>query len=225
VDKQQWPEKGHGSTEASRNDQPAPLGKAPEFEELIRRARSGEQAAANEVFQACQDYLLLVANQDLDPQLRQKLGASDLVQSVCLQAHKNIQQFRGNSRAELLAWLRTILRNRILAAHRRFAAGKRSVVREGSLEGHAAVGPPDDLRTPSTEAMLNEEAALLRHALGRLSADHRRVILLRNWERKSFDEIASAMNRSTDAAKKLWARAIEQLRKEMSNDAEQQREA
>ena len=76
----------------------------------------------------------------------------------------------------------------------------------------------DGLRTPSSEAILQEDAAALRAALGRLSPDYRRIVLLRNWERLPFDEIARRMGRSTDAAKKLWARGFAQLRKELRNE-------
>jgi DNA-directed RNA polymerase specialized sigma24 family protein len=44
-----------------------------------------------------------------------------------------------------------------------------------------------------------------------LSDDHRRVVVLRNLELKSFAEIAAVMQRTPDAVRKLWYRAIEVL--------------
>src|SRR5262245_2441329 len=54
-------------------------------------------------------YLLLLARLQLDPRLRGKLGASDVVQQVYLQALQALDQFRGQSDGEKLAWLRRIL--------------------------------------------------------------------------------------------------------------------
>jgi hypothetical protein len=42
------------------------------------------------------------------------------------------------------------------------------------------------------------------------------VIELRNRERLTFAEVGQRMGRSAEAARKLWARAIELLRKEMT---------
>jgi RNA polymerase sigma factor (sigma-70 family) len=51
----------------------------------------------------------------------------------------------------------------------------------------------------------------LQQALARLPADYRKVIELRFLEERSFEEIGRLTNRSPDAARKLWARAIERL--------------
>ena len=45
--------------------------------------------------------------------------------------------------------------------------------------------------------------------------DYRRVIVLRNQEDRPFEEIAVMMNRSENAVRKLWFRAIELLQQEM----------
>ena len=55
---------------------------------------------------------------------------------------------------------------------------------------------------------------MLERALERLPEDYRQVIVLRYREGRSFDEIGKQMNRSADAAGKLWSRAMERLREE-----------
>ena len=49
-------------------------------------------------------------------------------------------------------------------------------------------------------------------ALAELSTDHREVIMLRNLQRLSFDEVAQRMNRSRPAAQMLWMRAMQKLK-------------
>jgi len=54
-------------------------------------------------------------------------------------------------------------------------------------------------------------------ALAQLTPDHREVILLRNLERLSFDEVAQRMDRSRPAAQMLWMRAIQKLHEILAN--------
>jgi RNA polymerase sigma-70 factor, ECF subfamily len=59
-----------------------------------------------------------------------------------------------------------------------------------------------------------ERALALRRALNRLPEEYRRVVILRFEEERSFDEIGRLTDRSPDAARKVWSRAMERLRQE-----------
>ena len=188
---------------------------------LIDRARNGCNDALSELIRSLQGYLLAVANQELNAELRAKLGASDLVQSVLIRAERNIAEFRGESQHTLLAWLRKILVHEIIAVHRQFVSSdKRDIRREISLEGDSRIDQPimDPGRSPPSDAAFNEDAWKLRKAVEKLPVDYRTVVYLRNWEQLPFDEIARRLQRSTDAVKKLWARAIRRLEKELKNE-------
>ena len=188
------------------------------YASLADSARSGDEAARREMIATCRQYLLFIANQELDPNLRVKCGASDVVQNAMVQAVAKYDQFEGQNKAALLGWLRRILLNEIGAVRRQFLdAEKRDIRRENermdvpNSDGeHLEVMDPET--TPATEAGLREERARLQLALATLSADHQRVLQLRNWDRLPFAEIAVSMGRSEDAAKKLWARALEILK-------------
>jgi RNA polymerase sigma-70 factor (ECF subfamily) len=54
-------------------------------------------------------YLLLLAQARLDPRLKGKLDASDVVQQTLLEAHQGLGQFRGRTAEQRAAWLRQIL--------------------------------------------------------------------------------------------------------------------
>ena len=58
-------------------------------------------------------------------------------------------------------------------------------------------------------------AAFLAEVLERLPADYRMVILLRNIEEMSHEEIAERMHRSVGAVRMLWVRALAALRDEL----------
>jgi RNA polymerase sigma-70 factor (ECF subfamily) len=55
-------------------------------------------------------------------------------------------------------------------------------------------------------------AVVLADALAALSPDHREVIILRNIEELDWPEIGRKTNRTSDAARVLWALALKQLR-------------
>ena len=173
-----------------------------------------------ELIAGCRNYLLLVANQDLGSDVRAKLGASDLVQDTMLSAHRDFQRFQGSTKNEFLAWLRGILKNDLREAHRHFkGVRKRQIDRESPLDDARQIGTtaPDLAITPGTNAVRNEEVDLLKKTIQTLSAEHRTVIELRNWQQLPFSEIGQRMGRSEDAARKLWARAVLQLQAAMKN--------
>src|SRR5262249_49401100 len=69
--------------------------------------------------------------------------------------------------------------------------------------------------SPSQQAARHELAILLADHLSRLPADYREGIILRHLEGLSFPEVAGRMDRTLDSVKKLWARALAQLRTAM----------
>jgi len=192
----------------------------PELRDLIGRARAGSVDARNELIESVREYLLLIANREFDRELQAKVGPSDLVQSALFQAEQNLDGFRGESGAQLLAWLKQILRNEMAMAHRAYLQSeKRDVRREVTTTPDSRTVLPlaDAAHTPGTEASMHEEALAVREAMARLSPDYRTAIVLRNWERLSFEEIGERMDRTPNAAKKLWARAVQQLEKELKH--------
>jgi RNA polymerase sigma-70 factor (ECF subfamily) len=192
-----------------------------EFAELLRHAKDGSGEAIDELAAGCRDYLLLIANQEMDGALRRKFGASDIVQNSMLAIHKNVSEFRGTQSRQFLAWARKILLQDLNRARREFRdTEKRNLNRERSL-GEDSQGISfqpqvvDPNPTPQTNAVNLEESALLETALARLPAEYQQVIRMRNSDCLSFAAIGKRMERSDDAAQKLWARAIEQLKSEL----------
>ena len=64
-----------------------------EIGQLIAAARGGSASALGQLLEGCRKYLLLVANESLDSDLRPKGGASDLVQETFVQAQRIFERF------------------------------------------------------------------------------------------------------------------------------------
>lgn len=187
----------------------------------IAAARDGSTDAMGKLAEACRGYLLLVANGELNPRLRGKVGASDIVQETLLRAQQGIGAFRGDGEEQLLAWLRRILLNLLGNVQRDFyETQRRELSRETSLDGFDSTARPLTIvtggHTPRSAALATEEALLLRRALLRLPEEYREVVVLRNWERQSFNAIGQKMGRTAEAVRKLWSRALGRLEQELA---------
>ena len=187
----------------------------------LAAARAGSRDALGQALQACRDYLQIIAGQELDPDLRAKAGASDLVQETFVDAQRLFVRFQGTSEAEWRAWLRQLLLNNLADFTRRYrASAKRRVGREVPLEaGDSSAerggGLAADISSPSAQAMAPEQAAVLERALERLPEDYRQVLKLRYEDDLSFEEIGRRTGRSGNAARKLWVRAVQRLEEEL----------
>jgi RNA polymerase sigma-70 factor, ECF subfamily len=191
--------------------------------ELLSRARKGDGECLGELLSLYRNYLSLLASTQLERRLRPRVSPSDIVQETMLKAHRHFAQFKGHSEAEFLAWLRQILLSNL--AHfveRHLLAAKRNIRREISMEECAslaggasaasvALGTPRR-ESPSAEVRQREASKTLSDHLGKLSPRHRDVLLLRNIQGLSFDEIAIQFHFTPAAARMLWLRAIQKLR-------------
>jgi RNA polymerase sigma-70 factor (ECF subfamily) len=188
---------------------------------LLADARAGSADALGRLLEIYRGYLLRIAGQELDPDLRAKGGASDLVQETFLEAHRDFAQFHGGLDEELRAWLRQLLRHNLANFVRGFReAGKRAVEREVSLTaGDSAADRAGQLAadqsTPSAHVVREEEAQALERVLSQLPDDYREVLLLRYREGLSFEAIGQRLGRTENGARKLWARAVERVQREL----------
>ena len=67
--------------------------------------------------------------------------------------------------------------------------------------------------SPSKVVVAREEQIILEQAMSLLSEESREAISLRHRDNLSFTEIGMRLGKSEDAARKTWARAVEQLKR------------
>jgi len=193
------------------------------FVRLTDAAREGDAAAREEVLLRYQPWLNLLARLEVDTQFQGKFDASDIVQQTLLEACRDLPQFRGQTEAELLAWLRQILAHVLAHEVRRYAGTQqRNIAREVALEQSLAQSSQRlgemlaaSGSSPSGQAARHEEEVQLAEVLARLPDDYREAIVLRNLQGLSHEEVARRMGRSVGAVRMLWVRALARLRREL----------
>ncbi len=188
-------------------------------DQWLGEARNGSVSALGRALEAGRKYLLLVANRALDEKLRAKVGASDLVQDTFLEAQRDFGQFRGKTEAEFYRWLLGILAHRLANNVRHYrTTQQRDVNREIPLESvDAAIHRiNDEAATPGSLFVARDEQRRVRMALEQISEPWRSVLIERTWHGAPFAEIGARRHCSAEAARKLWARAVRELRKRLA---------
>ncbi len=197
-----------------------PESNTPPIDRLIQKARQGDDACRDRLFEMCRSYLGLVARAQVESWLQVKADASDIVQETMLEAYRDFDRFQGDSEKQWMAWLRKILSHNVADYVRQYrGTAKRQVGREvrfrdpADSREHAGGAPepqaPRD--TPSQELIHLDDELRVAAALGELPSDYQEVIMLRNLRRLSFNEVAEQMGRSRPAVQMLWMRAIKRL--------------
>jgi len=166
-----------------------------------------------------QPWLHLLARLEIDSRFQGKFSASDAVQQTLLEAWQGWQKFRGGDEELRRAWLRGILAHQLAHLARHYAGTqKRDVSREVSIDASLEQSSlrldrlvPADQTSPSGPLASQEQSLLLARALEQLPSDYRQVIVLRNLEELSHEEVARRMNRSPGAVRMLWLRALAAL--------------
>lgn len=187
---------------------------------LLQQAKEHSSEALGELLQQYRPYLELLARVEVGRRLQTKVDTHDVVQETFLEAKRSFPNFRGETSAEFVAWLRSIFAIRLAVLLRHFFGTK---ARDPRLE------KPLDLQLDQTSQLLDrgffapgnspsqslvrrERGTELAQALAALPEDYREVIILRHMEELPFADVAARMERSLDSVQKLWLRALSKLR-------------
>jgi RNA polymerase sigma-70 factor (ECF subfamily) len=193
-----------------------------EWLDCLTAARSGCPEAVGGLLERFRPVLLGVAAGALDSDLRSKADAADIVQDSLLEALCTFGSFRGCRSEELLGWLKQILLHNLANFRRHYRdAEMRDVHREVGLPTTSPSAVSGDaLESDSVctveKVARREEETRLSQALDRLRPVYRAVITWRQWENQSFEQIGQKLGRTSEAARQIWWRAIEQLRVELA---------
>jgi RNA polymerase sigma-70 factor (ECF subfamily) len=156
----------------------AEAGDAPRF---LDRLRAGETSAFEELVITYQHRVFGVAFR----MLGNAAEAQEVAQEAFLRAHRGLAQFRGD--AKLSTWLYAIASRLCL---NRLATGERRLARQGE---ETLLRLSDGARAPDAALEQSELETALHRAIAELPEDRRIVIVLRDLEGLSYEEIAQAL--------------------------------
>ena len=177
---------------------------------LVQRCAARDQAACAELVADHQRMVLQLAVNLLGD----RDEALDLSQEVFFRVFRTIHRFRGQS--TLRTWIYRIAVNQ--ARNRRRFWRRRHRADQVSLDAHmAAHGDFESVTEPAPDRLLaqKELAARIQRALDELPFDQRTVIVLREIDGLSYDEIAFSLGVAIGTVKSRLTRARQTLREEL----------
>jgi RNA polymerase sigma-70 factor (ECF subfamily) len=139
---------------------------------------------------------------------RNRTEAEDLVQETCLRAIRAMESLRDASSAK--SWLFTILRNIWFNQLRQRRTAPEMV--ELDLDGTGPNQAEDPGKDPHANYVSNIEQEQVRTAIKQLSDDSREIIILREYEGLSYQEIATLLDCPRGTVMSRLARARGKLR-------------
>jgi RNA polymerase sigma-70 factor (ECF subfamily) len=165
---------------------------------LVERARAGDLGSFEELVDRYRDMVVRVATRIVGPS-----DAEDVAQDVFLRTFHRLGQFRG--KAPFRFWLLRIAHNSALTALEQ----RRSTQQPTGEEGILAV--EDLARRPADELELSERRERLARKLREVQPTHRAVLVLRDLEGLSYQEIAEITEAPVGSVKGRLFRARREL--------------
>lgn len=171
---------------------------------LVSAVLSGDNEAFAELVRKYEKLVYNAAYQ----LLRSEDDALDVSQETFFKAYRSLNSFRGDCRFS--TWLYKICRNAALDFLR--AEQRRRTVSltdddEDSREGMLDLPDPDALADPQNRLEQQEERLAVRAAIQQLSDEHREILVLRDMEGYSYEEIAEMLDLELGTVKSRINRA------------------
>jgi RNA polymerase sigma-70 factor (ECF subfamily) len=198
---------------------------AQSSEDRIERAGRGDEVAREQLLTCYRDRLRKMVAFHLDRRVAARVDPSDVVQEALAEAARKLDDYLRDRPLPYYPWLRRLAWERLVKLHHRhLRASRRSTRREAP----AVLNLPDDSAlelasrlldsgTGPAERLLREELrSRVRTALDRLAVSDREVLVLRYLEQMPHGEIAAVLQTTEAAVKTRHVRALERLRRLLS---------
>jgi len=185
---------------------------------LVDRFKAGDENAFDEMVTRYWDRIYGMVNQ----LLRNQQDAEEVTQDAFIRAHRALGSFRGES--SFSTWLYQIATN--LARNRYWYWWRRK--RDRSVSFEAPLGTdsdttladvfPAEVVSPEAATVTQEFVDRVSAGMEQLSEKHREILILRNVQNLSYEEIAEILKISVGTVKSRIARARESLREKLGGE-------
>jgi RNA polymerase sigma-70 factor (ECF subfamily) len=196
---------------------------------LMILAHQGDTAASEQLLARYRDRLRQLAGFRIDPRLRRRLDASDIVQEAMLKASRRMNVWLADPRIPLFLWMRMIVAETLVDAHRHHLGVQGRDPRREEYDAHHWTSHSSipclaeqligSMTPPSKAAEREELAGRIRCILEELDPLDREIIALRHGEQLSRQEAADVLGISVETAAKRYVRAVARLRQRMAEES------
>jgi len=135
--------------------------------------------------------------------------ARDAAQETFIAAYRNLAKFRGE--AKVSSWLHRIAVNQCLTTKRRNKARSEDFLDDESNEEERVFVAPAKF-SPMINAEQGERLVIVRQAVGSLPVELRQVIVMKEFEDMTFQEISETLELPLSTVKSRLYTALRQLR-------------
>ena len=184
-------------------------------QELVRRAKAGDQDAFSQLVEANQNRIYTLAvRMTGNPE-----DGADLAQEAFLRAWRTLPSFQEES--SFSTWLYRLTSNLCIDFLRKEKRRKTAVTTlslDSDEDDASPTEVPDHRFTPESELERKELRSAVDRGLAQLSDEHRQVLVLRELEGLSYTEIAAHLELEEGTVKSRIARARLALRKILLED-------
>jgi RNA polymerase sigma-70 factor (ECF subfamily) len=135
--------------------------------------------------------------------------ARDATQETFISAYKSLKNFRGE--AKVSSWLHRIAVNQCLTVKRRAKTRSESFLDDETNAEEKVFVAPMRL-SPSRTTEQNERLKIIRQAVNSLPVDLRQVVVMKEFEEMTFQEISDTLDLPLSTIKSRLYTALKQLR-------------
>jgi RNA polymerase sigma-70 factor (ECF subfamily) len=188
----------------------------------IEKLCGGDRQALAALFEQHRQQLRRMVELRLDPRLRARLDASDVVQEAFLDVARDLGAYLADPKLPPLLWMRLHVGRRLTRLHRQHLgtrmrdAGQEISLYQGALPqaSSAALAAMllGQLTSPTQAAQRAERRLRVQEALNGLDPIDREMVALRHFEQLSRAEAALVLGISQEAVAKRYFRAMKRLK-------------
>ncbi len=189
---------------------------------LIERIRAGDRRAIADLFQRHRERLRRMVELRMDPRLRGRVNASDVLQDGLLDVAQRVDGYLRDPKLPVFLWLRLVVSDRLAKVHQnhlgtrmRDASEEVSLYRDPSPKASAAALALMLLgrqTSPSDAAIRAEQILEVQEAVNALDPIDREIVALRHFEQLTRAETALVLGITEEAGAKRYVRALKKLK-------------
>jgi RNA polymerase sigma-70 factor (ECF subfamily) len=173
-------------------------------EQVVEKALSGDPEAFGEIVRRWERRIFALSF----GMLGREEDARDATQETFLAAFRNLRGFRGE--AKVSSWLHRIAVNQCITRQRRAKVRSETALEDEAEKNAAVFALPSEV-SPARAAEHSEISVAVRKAVSALPPDLRQVVVMKEFEELTFQEISDVLDVPLSTVKSRLYTALRQL--------------